>query len=472
MVFKKQWVAVVVLVGIMVMSLCSPVYAAPYFPAPAPFNPDPEPVIPMPYEPNPDPIIPAPFNPNEEDAVSDPEADSSEKEENKGLLERIIEELEKASKEEKRPISLTHGGLIWWFLQQYGDNIFRAVWGWVVDQAIILGKWVANQVVAAWNWTLNKAYAAWNWTKGKAIAAWNWTKGKAIAAWNWIFDLDTIKLDQVKVTDKQLKQLADLSYKEIGKISEDDLVPIFGRDENGDPKGLVIDRKDLSNGFQAIAVKNLETDEVIIVFRGSDTEDYFIDWWGQNLSLPLQFKGVQVDSAERFVESVMNNDLAKNSRIILTGHSKGGFHSQMMAKKFRLPAVTFNAPGLKPHIGNSFLGPRPIRGAVRNILNPNMTVLRDLINMWGIYDDRVVNYVNKNDFVGTWGVHFGKTVVLDEGSSLKERNDYKYPFKDHLTWGAIKAGRSWLKGGTEQIRYEHGLDPFNGEFGEDGNIAR
>ena len=466
MVFKKQWVAVVVLVGIMVMSLCHPVYAVPQIPIPAPYNPNPEPVIPMPYEPNPDPIIPAPFNPNEEDAASDSETDSSEEEENKGLLERIIEELKN---EGKKPIYRGPGvSTLYWFFLQYGDSVFRAVWGWVVDQAIILGKWVANQVVAAWNWTLNKAYAAWNWTKGKVISAWNWTKG-AIAAWNWIFDLDTIKLDQVQLTDKQAQMLSDLVYKDVYGIKDDDLKDVFGVDENGDSNGIIIDRVDKPSGFEAIAVKNKATNEVVIAIRGSDTEDYYIDWWGQNLSIWQQFRGPQIDDADRFIKGILNSDETKGSTIILTGHSKGGFHSQRGAKKYGLPAITFNAPGLKPHPFYQLISPVQM---VKTTLNPYMSIFRDPFNASGAYNDRVINYVNQDDVVGNYGVHFGKVVVVDDGGVQAERNDYRYPLKDLEGSVINKAVSLLVQGGTTRFREEHGLESFDEHFDSKGNIAR
>lgn len=74
------------------------------------------------------------------------------------------------------------------------------------------------------------------------------------------------------MTDYQLKQLTDLAYEKIHKISDEDLSNIFGVDKNGDSNGIIIDREDKANGFQAIAVKNKVTNEVVIAFRGSDFE--------------------------------------------------------------------------------------------------------------------------------------------------------------------------------------------------------
>src|SRR5690606_30250476 len=236
-------------------------------------------------------------------------------------------------------------GFLWGFFE---DEIV-AVMNWIIDVAIAAGKWIGDKAIAAGNWLLNKTVAGWN-------IAWNFTKSKALAALNKViavgydlFDVGTVKLDQVQLTDQQARQLSDLVYKDIHGLTDDDLIQIFGKDENGNPNATIIDRIDTTTGFEAIAVKNWATNEVIIAFRGSDTEDGFIDWWGQNLSIWQQFKGPQIDEADQFIERVINSDEAKGSTIILTGHSKGGFHAQDGAKKYGFPAITFNAPGLKPH---------------------------------------------------------------------------------------------------------------------------
>src|SRR5690606_7720702 len=247
------------------------------------------------------------------------------------------------------------------------------------------------------------------------------------------------------------------------KLVDGALDDIFGKDN-----GEIIDRIDMSNGFEAIAVKNKVTNEVVIASRGSDFEDKGIDWWGQNLSIWQQFKGPQVDDADRFIERVMNNDRAKGSTIILTGHSKGGFHAEDGAKKYGLPAVTFNAPGLKPHPLHKISGWQALKTAI----NPYMSIFRDPLNALGVYDKRVVNYVNQDDVVGNYGVHFGKVVVTDDGEPPVERNDYLYPNKDQVRTVIARVVKLLREGGTEKFRFEHSLDPFDAHFGREGNIAR
>lgn len=150
------------------------------------------------------------------------------------------------------------------------------------------------------------------------------------------------------------------------------------------------------------------------------------------------------------------------------GPSKGGFHAEDGAKKYGLPAVTFNAPGLKPHPLHKISGWQ----AVKTAINPYMSIFRDPLNALGVYDKRVVNYVNQDDVVGNYGVHFGKVVVTDDGEPPVERNDYLYPNKDQVRTVIARAVKILREGGTEKFRFEHSLDPFDAHFGREGNIAR
>src|SRR5690606_14166806 len=152
------------------------------------------------------------------------------------------------------------------------------------------------------------------------------------------------------------------------KLVDGALDDIFGKDN-----GEIIDRIDMSNGFDAIAVKNKVTNEVVIAFRGADFEDKGVEWWGQNLSIWQQFKGLQVDDADRFIERVLNSAGAKASTIIVTRHSKGGFHAEDGAKKYVLPAVTFKAPGIKPHPLHKISGWQALNTAI----NLYMSIFRD-----------------------------------------------------------------------------------------------
>lgn len=277
---------------------------------------------------------------------------------------------------------------------------------------------------------------------------------------------------KVEISDEQLMQMSDLAYEDISGLSNEDFNDVFGFDDQGRPNAQILDRRDLPNGFQAIAVKNKVTGEIVITYRGSDTDNRGIDWWGQDATIWTQTPGAQENEARKFVEAVKKNPEAKNSSIVLTGHSLGGFHAQLAAKETGLPAVTFNAPGLKPNPAGSLGGVRTIRKGIRGLFNSRMNLKDDFRNAWGSNDDQVVNYVNEGDAIGNFGIHYGKTVVTGNGKEPKERNDYTSPISSGEYGALYRAGKGMGKGGFGQIGEEHSLESFDGQYDSNGNIRR
>lgn len=280
------------------------------------------------------------------------------------------------------------------------------------------------------------------------------------------------KVKDVGVSDEQLKQMSDLAYNDIAGLTDSDFNSVFGVDDKGRPNAEIIDRRDLSNGFQAVAVKNKKTGEIVISYRGSDTDNKAIDWWGQDATIWTQTPGVQEKEAKKFVEAVKKDPRSKDSSIVLTGHSLGGFHAQLAAKETGLPAVTFNAPGLKPNPAGSMGGVRKIKEGIKGLFNPRMNLKDDFRNAWGSNDDQVVNYVNEGDAIGNFGIHYGKTVVTGNGKEPKERNDYTSPIASGEYGALHRAGKGIGKGGFGQIGEEHSLESFDGQYDSNGNIRR
>lgn len=290
-------------------------------------------------------------------------------------------------------------------------------------------------------------------------------------------------LKSVKVTDKQLLELTDIVYADLELLEDQESADFAELQKILGENITVIDKANEPNGFQAMAVRNDDTGEVIIVFRGSDDQD---DWVKQNPSIVLEISGPQNASAESFVKNIIAME-GDRSSIILTGHSLGGFHAQNMAKEFDLPAVTFNAPGLKPNPARNMdkyplFPPLVIWDGFRSAFNPNMNLLDDIPNSFGANDDQVVNYVIKDDLVGNYGLHYGKTVVLNPGDQAQERNDYLHPNKDNITniivnelvtLGIDSLSKEGPKKYVDDFLYDHNHDAFVDEFfKEDGNIAR
>lgn len=278
-------------------------------------------------------------------------------------------------------------------------------------------------------------------------------------------------VNDVGVTDEQLRRMSDIVYEDIEGLTDGDFSSVFGFDERGRPIAEIIERQDLDNGFQAIAVRNRATGEIVISFRGSDTDNNAIDWWGQDATILTQTPGVQEQNARRFVEMVQNNPRSQDSSIVLTGHSLGGFHAQLAAKETGLPAVTFNAPGLKPNPAGSMGTIRRAKDAFLGLFNPRINVLDDFNNARGANDDQVINYVNDGDAIGNFGIHYGRTVVTGDGEP-RERNDYLSPIAAGDLGAIFRGGGSAIGGGFGQIGEEHSLDSFDGQFGNNGNISR
>src|SRR5690606_41385860 len=136
-----------------------------------------------------------------------------------------------------------------------------------------------------------------------------------------------------------------------------------------------------------------------------------------------KFVGPHGDGADQVKEGVIDPDEVNVSAIILIGQSKVGLHALDGAEKYGFPAITFNAPGLKPH---PFHKVNPVQLA-KTTVTPYMSIFRDPFNAAGMYDNRVINYVNQDDVVGNYGVHFGNVVVVDDGGVQTERNDYLHP---------------------------------------------
>lgn len=280
-------------------------------------------------------------------------------------------------------------------------------------------------------------------------------------------------MDEVEISDRDLRLMSEIVYADqyggdMSQLQDRDFDDIFGYDDNGNSNAEIIGTEDLWNGFEAVAVKNKATGEIVVSFRGSDTHKGLNDWWGQDFTILTQYPGLQEGQAKKFVEKIKNNPKAKDSSIVLTGHSLGGWHAQMAAKETGLPAVTFNAPGVKPNTVAS-LSPK---SKVKSLFNPRMNIIDDISNVFGANDDQVINYVDGNDFIGNFGIHYGRTIVTGSGKEPNERNDYLRP--DQVGGGgAVSRGvRNYQQGGANQIAEPHKLDSFDDQFGADGNIHR
>jgi hypothetical protein len=332
----------------------------------------------------------------------------------------------------------------------------------------VSGSWnkLKNGVSNTWNNLKNGAKKAWNTaataTKNAAQKAWDWmtsTAGKitggivlGIAALtglfskfghqikngvqrayssvrqsieNWLYPNGTLK--DREVTDRQLAFASDMTYKDV--ISEKNIETYLGEDWSED-KSLSLD---LSNGLQAHVFVNSTTKEMIIAFRGTEPDqwqDIVIGDGPIALGNDSSLVNSQVNKARIFVkEQILSNEKYKHYKKTITGHSLGGYLAADCAARYKIPAVTFNAPGnnLFPNVNGSTLlgslgGPKGAAvltagSYVINLTDPHVQV--DIIKeSTGAYDKLIRNYRFNDDVVGSVGYRLGETYDIDKAGKV------------------------------------------------------
>jgi len=93
----------------------------------------------------------------------------------------------------------------------------------------------------------------------------------------------------------------------------------------------------------------------------------------------------EVEQADLFIGTFLEDQKYHNYRLIVTGHSLGGFFAQIIAAKKGLDAITFNAPGAKAWMDQYALK---------------------------IHEKcSITNYVRTSDLAASLGTHIGKKMV-------------------------------------------------------------
>jgi len=177
--------------------------------------------------------------------------------------------------------------------------------------------------------------------------------------------------------------------------------------------------EDWQVGLNAAAFKNKHTNEVVIAFRGSQEE---IDWYFDIMGQFVQEGSFQFNPARKFVNEIVK--MNSNSKIILTGHSLGGYLAQKMSLDIMeehralsqninfVKGVTFNA--------NGFFPPSKTIEGVRDYI----TSEQFLKAKNGYYNNFVTNYGIGGDPVFTiGGSHIGGMEYFDYNP--------KFRFKSH-----------------------------------------
>ena len=167
-------------------------------------------------------------------------------------------------------------------------------------------------------------------------------------------------------------------------------------------------------GFQAVVFGQGKKgdgtyEKIYISYRGTDS---FLDGVITDFQIFLQTTMAQAGNAVKLYETVIDI-YGENADITLVGHSLGGALAQYVASLKHEDAVTFNAPGVTIPSGGS--------------------------------NSNIINYVNLNDLIGSYGEHIGETrYYLPDGiydESFKPHSDYVgQDFSKYIT---LPSGKSW-----------------------------
>ena len=227
----------------------------------------------------------------------------------------------------------------------------------------------------------------------------------------------------MSLTPEQYLALSTLAYEPLSKSDDisrciGDIVQKMDRDKvdslelralSSLSSWVLVNAYTSPSGMSAIAVQNPETKEVVFVYRGTDAieknftvgiKDWFMDLKiavGANLTVD-NGQNQFVDAQNFYYNTIQKLGGASSiSERSFTGHSLGGGLAQYMAyvTAGKYKTVTFDAVG----IGQALPGVNP----------------RD-------YDNTVTDYVNRDDFIGLYGVQLGREIYIENKGSQQYRD--------------------------------------------------
>ena len=149
-------------------------------------------------------------------------------------------------------------------------------------------------------------------------------------------------------------------------------------DNDGHNDDIIINS---TTGFAATAYQNSETGEVVIVYRGTDQEE-FSDW-ENDIDICMDNIPSQYIEAEHFYNIISEHFSGKE--ISLTGHSLGGALAQLVGATTGAETVTFNSPGVVHLLDNIDPNLSQQPESYKNITNYNLA--NDILNITNIITD-------------------------------------------------------------------------------------
>ncbi|KAF1726150.1 hypothetical protein [Pseudoxanthomonas japonensis] len=161
-----------------------------------------------------------------------------------------------------------------------------------------------------------------------------------------------------------------------------------------------------SSGYRGTIHRNLDTGDYLVSHTGTEFDtDKLRDGLLTDAQMALLKVNQQLDDARDLVELAIEMAKRDGTRVTVTGHSLGGFHTQVTCHEYGLKGETFNAYGAA-----------------------------------GLYDvpeggSQVINHVRASDMVGAANRHFGEVrvyatqqdvdVLLNQGPVPSQQNRWE-----------------------------------------------
>jgi|GEM_PF-6233576 len=161
-----------------------------------------------------------------------------------------------------------------------------------------------------------------------------------------------------------------------------------------------------SSGYRGTIHRNLDTGDYVVSHTGTEFDtDKLRDGLLTDAQMALLKVNQQLDDARDLVELAIEMAKRDGTRVTVTGHSLGGFHTQVTCHEYGLKGETFNAYGAA-----------------------------------GLYDvpeggSQVINHVRASDMVGAANRHFGEVrvyatqqdvdVLLNQGPVPSQQNRWE-----------------------------------------------
>ncbi|MUV39209.1 hypothetical protein JNUCC1_03082 [Lentibacillus sp. JNUCC-1] len=256
------------------------------------------------------------------------------------------------------------------------------------------------------------------------------------------------RVDDITIADNVMATLADSGYSD-GKLGTEvqNQNEAFLAQHGWNEIGTQFND---DSGFHARAFNQAEEGTIVVSFAGTeDLQDGITD-----AALAFGYGSKQFEEAAEYVEELIEQ--YPGHQIVLTGHSLGGAIAQYTSLNTNVPAITWNAPGIKTRDYSFFENPLSI-----GMSDSNVDVPAKFFDENGLFDDLIVNHMMEEDDIGTYHIHAGQSIVYSDDGTSSIRDDYSgEAHKSNTLWSLI--GTAIGKGfdSSTSMFGSHGLGNF------------